>query len=157
MPYPQSPTPAGTTIIDSKHQYWCHRQWMNNLFSDKSRFCLSCADDGVRFWRRSGERYAGAYFTERDPWGGPSIVVSVELELPSEFDPWFSKILPQVSSLASQLFATLTKSRDLKLSHLTFVTRITNSNRKTLDHIQPEPPDIFAALFSNHILVCIHF
>ncbi len=34
---------------------WTVAQWSKVLFSDKSKFCISCGNQGPRVWRKSGE------------------------------------------------------------------------------------------------------
>jgi len=45
------------------------------MFSDESRFCLTHGDGRQRVWRRRGERFAGCCVTERDRFGGDSVMV----------------------------------------------------------------------------------
>lgn len=54
---------------------WRGQQWGRVIFTDESRFCLHGADGRVRVWRRGGERYRDNCVLERDPWGGPSVMV----------------------------------------------------------------------------------
>ena len=54
---------------------WRHREWRRILFTDESRFCSSVADGRQRIWRRRRTRYAANNVMERDPWGGPNVMV----------------------------------------------------------------------------------
>lgn len=58
-----------------QRQHWRHRQWRDILYTDESCFYISHTDDRVSIWRRRGERYAENCVMEKDPWGGPSIVI----------------------------------------------------------------------------------
>ena len=57
------------------HVNWRNREWRRVLFSDESRFCVDPGDGRIRIWRRSGERFTQANITERDSWGGESIMI----------------------------------------------------------------------------------
>ena len=54
---------------------WRRQQWGRILFSDESRFCIDMADGRVRIWRRRRERYADSCVVERNPWGGPNVMI----------------------------------------------------------------------------------
>ena len=51
------------------------------LFSDESRFSLSRADGRQRVYRRRGERYVDTCLTERDRFGGGSIMYNYKTPL----------------------------------------------------------------------------
>ena len=55
--------------------HWRIREWRSILFTDESRFCISTTDDRQRVWRRRLTRYAAGNLLERDPWGGPNVMV----------------------------------------------------------------------------------
>ena len=54
---------------------WGQQQWTRVLFSDESRFNLSHHDDGIRVFRRRGERFADNCLIEGDRFGGGSVMV----------------------------------------------------------------------------------
>ena len=54
---------------------WTINHWLQVLFTDESRFCLSRADGRTRVWRRPGERYSDAAVIQRDRWGGQSVAI----------------------------------------------------------------------------------
>lgn len=58
-----------------EHVNWTIQDWEKVLFTDESRFSLKGADGRQRVWRRTGERYADCAITERDRFGGGSIMV----------------------------------------------------------------------------------
>lgn len=68
---------------------WRRHEWGRVLFSDESRFCVDMADGRVRIWRRGGERYDDACVLERDPWGGPSIMIWGAIGLNQSLGPVF--------------------------------------------------------------------
>ena len=45
------------------------------LFTDESSYCLDFTDRRARVWRRRGERFQDANISERDRYGGGSIMV----------------------------------------------------------------------------------
>ena len=49
--------------------------WNHVLFTDESRYCLDFTDRRARVWRRCGERFQDANISERDRYGGDSIMV----------------------------------------------------------------------------------
>lgn len=71
----------------TQHLNWRHREWRTVVFSDESRYCVSTADGRLRVWRRRGERYADDCVLERDPWGGPSIMVWGAIALNHKLGP----------------------------------------------------------------------
>ena len=58
-----------------RHFRWGRQQWARVLFSDESRFNLSHHDGGIRVFRRRGKRFADNCLTERDRFGGGSVMV----------------------------------------------------------------------------------
>ena len=58
-----------------QHLCWTRHQWHQVLFTDESRFQLDVSDGRIRVWRRRNERYADVCVRQRDPWGGPSVMV----------------------------------------------------------------------------------
>lgn len=66
-----------TTRLAFARQYvnWRIEDWEKVLFTDESRFSLKGADGRQRVWRRTGERYAECAITERDRFGGGSIMI----------------------------------------------------------------------------------
>ena len=66
---------------------WRNQQWRNVVFSDESRYCISTEDGRTRVWRRRGERFNDDCMLERDPWGGPSIMVWGGIGLNSKLGP----------------------------------------------------------------------
>lgn len=69
------------------HRNWRHREWRRVIFSDESRFCVSHADGRVRIWRRRGDRFADRNVVERDPWGGPSVMIWAGIGLNARLGP----------------------------------------------------------------------
>lgn len=57
------------------HQAWNEEDWARVLFSDESRFCLYSPDGRERLWRRDGERYQQGMFSERESFGGGSVMI----------------------------------------------------------------------------------
>lgn len=57
------------------HVTWTRQQWASVLFSDESRFTISFNDGRIHVWRRRGERYQDATITQRDRFGGGSVMV----------------------------------------------------------------------------------
>ena len=58
-----------------RHFRWGRQQWARVLFSNESRFNLSCYDGRIRVFRRRGERFADNCLIERDRFGGESVMV----------------------------------------------------------------------------------
>ena len=58
-----------------RHFRWGRQQWARVLFSDESRFNLSHHDARIRVFRRRGERFADNCLSERDRFGGGSVMV----------------------------------------------------------------------------------
>ena len=54
---------------------WGRQQWARVLFSDESRFNLSHHDGRARVFRRGGKRLDDSCLTERDRFGGGSVMV----------------------------------------------------------------------------------
>ena len=54
---------------------WNRALWSRVLFSDESRFNLSTCDGRVRVFRRKGERFAPNCLSQRDRFGGGSVMV----------------------------------------------------------------------------------
>ncbi|KAI5695774.1 hypothetical protein M8J75_003330 [Diaphorina citri] len=48
--------------------------WDRVLFSDETRVCLNSPDGRERVWRRRGERFTDACMSEREPYGGGSVM-----------------------------------------------------------------------------------
>jgi len=71
----------------TQHRNWRHREWRSVVFSDESRYCVSMADGRVSVWRRPGERFSNDCVLERDPWGGPSIMVWGAIALNHKLGP----------------------------------------------------------------------
>lgn len=57
------------------HRRWTRRQWNEVVFSDESRFNLSCADGRLRVCRRRGERFDLQNVIEWDRYGGGSVMI----------------------------------------------------------------------------------
>ena len=57
------------------HFCWGQQQSARVLFSDESRFNLSRHDGRIRVFRRRGERFADNCLTDRDRFGGGSVMV----------------------------------------------------------------------------------
>lgn len=57
------------------HLVWNELQWSQVLFTDESRFMLRSVDGRRRVWRRRGERYEDGMFSERESFGGGSLMV----------------------------------------------------------------------------------
>ena len=58
-----------------QHLNWTWRRWQHVVFTDESRFCLYHADGRVRVWRRARERFHNACVLERNPHGGPGLMI----------------------------------------------------------------------------------
>lgn len=58
-----------------EHIQWGEEEWARVLFTDESRFSLFTSDGRRRVYRRPGERYIQACFTERVQYGGGSVHV----------------------------------------------------------------------------------
>ena len=58
-----------------RHFRWGQQQWARVLFFDESRLNLSHHDGRIRVFRRRGERFADNCLTERDRFGGGSVMV----------------------------------------------------------------------------------
>ena len=69
------------------HRNWRNQQWRRVIFTDESRFCISHADGRVRIWRRGGQRYNDQCVMERDPWGGPSVMIWAAIGLNQKLGP----------------------------------------------------------------------
>ena len=67
---------------------WRNPQWRRVLFTDESRFCIDNADGRIRVWRRPGERYADACVLQRNPWGGPSVMIWAGIGLNNVVGPF---------------------------------------------------------------------
>lgn len=70
-----------------QHRHWRYQHWRKILFSDESRYCLSTADGRARVYRFQGERYDDNCVMERDPFGGPSIMVWGAIGLGKKIGP----------------------------------------------------------------------
>ena len=58
-----------------RHVQWTRQQWSRVVFSDESRFNLRFHDGRIRVYRRRGERISDATVSERDRYGGGSVMV----------------------------------------------------------------------------------
>ena len=54
---------------------WTDNDWDPVLFTDESRYCIDITYRRIPLWRRSGERFQDANISERDRYGGGSIMV----------------------------------------------------------------------------------
>ena len=87
---------------------WGQQQWTRVLFSDESRFNLSHHDDGIRVFRRRGERFADNCLIEGDRFGGGVLWYGLAL--------WAEgKQISLLCKAASMLKVTLTRFCSLKL------------------------------------------
>ncbi|KAI5708531.1 hypothetical protein M8J77_024706 [Diaphorina citri] len=80
-PGPENPDyvsdPAAAQKLYSRglnHVDWTDAQWDRVLFSDETRVCLNSPDGRERVFRRRGERFTDACMSEREPYGGGSIM-----------------------------------------------------------------------------------
>ena len=69
------------------HRNWRYQQWKHVIFTDETRVCISHADGRVRIWRRRGHRYDDQCVVERDPWGGPSVMIWAAIGLNQRLGP----------------------------------------------------------------------
>lgn len=58
-----------------EHLHWDEEEWLRVLFTDESRFSLYTSDGRRNVYRRPGERYIQACFSERVQYGGGSVHV----------------------------------------------------------------------------------
>ncbi|KAI5708985.1 hypothetical protein M8J76_007589 [Diaphorina citri] len=80
-PGPENPDyvsdPAAAQKLYSRglnHVDWTDAQWDRVLFSDETRVCLNSPDGRERVLRRRGERFTDACMSEREPYGGGSVM-----------------------------------------------------------------------------------
>ncbi|KAI2660251.1 Transposable element Tc1 transposase [Labeo rohita] len=51
--------------LTKEKKEWTGAQWSKVLFSDKSKFCISCGNQGPRVWRKGGEAHSPSCFNSR--------------------------------------------------------------------------------------------
>lgn len=56
------------------HVNWTLEQWKRVLFTDETRVSLRGQDGRMQVWRRAGERYSQVCFSQREPFGGGSVM-----------------------------------------------------------------------------------
>ena len=74
---------------------WHRQQWGKVLFTDESRFCVHMSGGRVRVWHRVGEQFTDACMLEKDPWGGPNIIIWGGIGLHQRVGPIFFANLGQ--------------------------------------------------------------